>query len=87
MGGLPTSQTANGFAADPENPKAMYVAMRDGLFKSVDAGDTWTKLGSGLKNLAAVTVNPRRSTEVYVATTDGHVFRSGDGGTTWTRQR
>ena len=40
MGGLPTNRTVNGFAVDPTNPKVMYVAMRDGLFKSMDAGET-----------------------------------------------
>ncbi len=37
MGGLPTG-TVNGFAVDPANPRAMLVAMRDGIFRSDDAG-------------------------------------------------
>ena len=83
MGGLPTNRTVNGFAVDPENPKVMYVAMRDGLFKSTDAGETWKPVGKGLKNLAAVTVNPRKLNEVYAATADGIIFKSADGGMTW----
>ncbi|MBI3625066.1 MAG: hypothetical protein HY215_02795 [Candidatus Rokubacteria bacterium] len=63
----------------------MYVAMRDGLFKSTDAGETWKALGKGLKNLAAVTVNSRKPNEVYASTVDGVIFRSADGGTTWER--
>lgn len=86
MGGLPTNRTVNGFAVDPENPKVMYAAMRDGLFKSTDAGETWKPTASGLKNLAAVTVNPRKPNEIYAATTDGILFRSADGGSTWERQ-
>jgi photosystem II stability/assembly factor-like uncharacterized protein len=77
----------NGFAVNPENPKVMYVAMRDGLFKSTDAGETWRPLGKELKNLAAVAVNPKRPVEVYVSTTDGVIFKSNDGGTTWKRQQ
>jgi len=77
----------NGFAVDADNPKVMYVAMRDGLFKSADAGETWKPLGKELKNLAAVAVNPRRPGEVYVSTTDGVIFKSIDGGTTWKRQQ
>ena len=82
MGGLP-AKTVNGFAVDPENPKVMYVAMRDGLFKSTDAGETWKPLGKELKNLASVTVNPRRPSEIYVAALYGVIFKSGNGGVRW----
>jgi photosystem II stability/assembly factor-like uncharacterized protein len=77
----------NGFAVSPADPRVMYVAMRDGLFKSTDAGETWKALGKGLKNLAAVAVNPRKPNEVYASTADGVIFRSVDGGTTWERQQ
>lgn len=87
MGGLPTNRTVNGFAVDPKNPKVMYVAMRDGLFKSTDAGESWKPMGNELKNLAAVAVNPKRSEEVYVSTTHGVIFKSTDGGMTWQQQR
>lgn len=87
MGGLPANRTVNGFAVEPENPKVMYVAMRDGLFKSTDAGESWKRIGNEIKNLAAVTVHPRKPKEIYVSTADGIIFKSGDGGTTWRRQQ
>ena len=87
MGGLPTSRTVNGFAVDPTDAKVMYVAMRDGLFKSMDAGASWKAIGKGLQNLAAVVLNPKRPSEVYVSTTDGAIFRSADGGATWAPSR
>jgi photosystem II stability/assembly factor-like uncharacterized protein len=65
----------------------MYVAMRDGLFKSTDAGETWRPVGKELKNLAAVTVNPGRTNELFAATSDGVIFKSNDGGMTWKEQR
>lgn len=86
MGGLPTNRTVNGFAADPKNPKIMYVAMRDGFYKSADAGGTWKRAGSDLKNLAAVAVNPKKPTEVYVARADGAIFISADSGVKWKKQ-
>jgi len=86
VGGLPTNRTVNGFAVSPADPKVMYAAMRDGLFKSTDAGESWKSIGKGLKNLAAVAVNPKRPSEVYAATADGVIVRSTDGGTTWERQ-
>ena len=85
MGGLPANRTANGFAVSPSDPKVMYVAMRDGLFKSADAGETWKPVGKELKNPAAVAVNSRKPNEVYAATADGVIYRSTDGGTRWER--
>jgi len=87
VGGLPTNRTVNGFAVDPENSKTTFVAMRDGLFKSTDAGESWKRIGNELKNLAAVTINPRKPKEIYVSTADAIIFKSGDGGTTWRRQQ
>jgi hypothetical protein len=75
----------NGFAVDPGNPQIMYAATRDGLFKSVDAGGRWASVGKELKNVAAVAAHSRRPVEVYVATMDGVISRSRDGGTTWQR--
>ena len=86
MGGLPTQKTVNGFVVNPEDAKIMFVAMRDGLFKSTDAGLTWKAVGNQLKNLAAVTINPRKRDEVYVATMDGTIYVSADAGVKWTKQ-
>lgn len=82
MGGLPTG-TINGFAIDPTNPKVMYVAMRDGVFRSDNAGKAWKPAPGGPKNAAAVTVNPKKPGELYAVTVDGKVYRSPDGGRLW----
>lgn len=87
MGGLPTNRTVYGFAVNPENPKVMYVAMREGLFRSVDGGEKWVSAGTGLKNVAGVAVNPKRPDEVYAASEAGIVYRSIDAGKTWTAPR
>ena len=87
MGSLPANRTVNSFAVDPENPKVMYVAMRDGLFKSTDADATWKRVGNDLKNLAAVTINPKKPTEVYLSTMDGTIYLSGDAGMKWKKQQ
>ena len=82
MGGLPTG-TVNGFAVDPANPKVMLVAMRDGIFRSEDAGGRWTLARGSPKNVAAVTVNPKQLREAYAAIMEGQVFVSRDEGQTW----
>ncbi|MBI4528794.1 MAG: hypothetical protein HY695_33785 [Deltaproteobacteria bacterium] len=83
MGGLPANQTVNGFAIDPENPKFMHVAMKAGLFRSADGGETWKPLGKALKNLAAVVSNPQKPAEIYAATAEGKLYFSKDGGQSW----
>lgn len=83
MGGLPANRTVNGFAANPEDPKVMFAAMRDGLFKSTDAGGSWQRVGGALKNLAAVAINPKKPSEVYLSTMDGTIYVSADGGMKW----
>jgi photosystem II stability/assembly factor-like uncharacterized protein len=83
VGGLPTNRTVNGFAVDPVNPRTMYVATRDGLFKSIDAGRSWKRLGEEFSHLASVTLSPRMPSEIYVATVEGTVFKSTDGGVKW----
>ena len=86
MGGLPTSRTVNGFAVNPEDPKIMFVAMRDGLFKSTDAGASWKVVGNELKNVAAVTINPKKPTEMYLSTMNGTIYVSADAGMKWKKQ-
>lgn len=86
MGGLPTT-TVNGFAVHSTNPKIMYVATRQGVFRTDNAGTTWTRAANGPKNVAAVAVNPRTPNEVYAATSDGEIVRSSDGGARWGGRR
>lgn len=86
MGGLPTT-TVNGSAVHKTNPKVMYVAMRDGIFRSDNAGETWARVTNSPKNVAAVTVNPKKPSELYAATMDGKIFRNGDGGVRWDESR
>ena len=87
MGGLPAKRTVNGFAVNPEDPKVMFAVMRDGLFKSMDAGTSWKPVGNGLRNLAAVTVNPKKPSEIFVSTMDGTISTSVDGGIKWKKQQ
>ncbi len=87
MGRVPTSRTVNGFAVNPEDSRVMYAATRDGLFQSMDAGEGWKPIGTGIKNLAAVAVNPRQPIEVYAVSMDGRVYWTADGGKAWEPQR
>jgi len=95
--------TIGALALAPSDPKILYVgsgesdmrsdiAQGDGVYKSTDAGKTWTHIGlRDSQQVARILVHPRNADLVYVAAL-GHpygpnaergVFRSRDGGKTW----
>lgn len=66
----------------------------DGVYRSTDAGRTWTKIGlDKTKQISRIQVHSSNPDIVYVAaqgsrwapTSDRGVYRSTDGGRTWTR--
>src|SRR5689334_21277634 len=66
----------------------------DGVYKSTDGGKTWTNMGlKDTRSIARIVVDPTNADVVYVAA-QGHlfgpnaergVFKSTDGGKTWTK--
>ena len=84
MGSLPTNTLVRSIAVDPLNPKRNYAAGPAGLFRSDDGGLTWEVADDGLAGeLFAVTLNPASPQTVFVVLTDGSVWQSTDGATTW----
>src|SRR4051812_18787083 len=90
-------------AVAPSNPDVVYVgsgesSLRDsvgygnGVYKSTDAGKTWTHVGlADTQHIGKVAIDPRNPNTVFVAAI-GHfygphpergVYRSKDGGSTW----
>lgn len=75
-----------------ESPVRGNVSHGDGVYKSMDAGKTWKRVGlEDTRQIGRVRVHPRNPDVVYVAAL-GHlfgpneqrgVFRSKDGGKTW----
>jgi len=68
------------------------ISFGDGVYKSVDAGKTWTHLGlKDSRHISSVIVDPHNPDVVFVAAlghaygpnTERGVFRSQDGGKTW----
>ncbi len=65
----------------------------DGVYKSTDAGKTWARVGlDKTKQISAIRIHPKNSDLVYVAaqgerwagSSDRGIYRSNDGGKTWT---
>jgi photosystem II stability/assembly factor-like uncharacterized protein len=87
----------------PSNANVVYVGTGEsdirsqnsygiGMFKSTDAGKTWTHIGlDNTRQIGRVVVDPADANRVYVAALgqiygpnpDRGVYRSTDGGTTW----
>lgn len=92
-------------AVAPSDPRIIYVgsgeglqrpdlSTGDGIYKSTDAGRTWTHLGlRDGQQIAQIIVDPRDANRLFAAVlghpygpnTERGVFRSTDGGTTWER--
>jgi photosystem II stability/assembly factor-like uncharacterized protein len=90
----------NAIQFDPTNSKIIYISAPDGgVWKSTDAGATWTPKFDVQPTLSAgdIAIDPRNPTTIYVATSDpfGYgipfwggtysvgVRKSTDGGNTW----
>ncbi len=83
-------------AMDPTDPSVLYAGTGEGvfsssprglgIFKSVDAGVTWTQLAStanaGFYFVNKIQVSPNNPDRIYAGTQHG-VWRSFDGGATW----
>jgi photosystem II stability/assembly factor-like uncharacterized protein len=76
-----------------ENTSQRSAHFGDGVYKSTDAGATWTQVGlPASEHIGKIVIDPRNSSHVYVAA-QGPLFSAGgerglykttDGGDTWT---
>ena len=89
----------------PSNPSVIYVgsgeglqrpdlSTGDGLYKSIDAGKTWTHLGlRDGQQIPRIAIDPKKPDRIFVAVlghpygpnTERGIYRSLDGGTTFER--
>ncbi len=90
--GLSDSDPNTIYVGMGESPVRGNVSHGDGLYKSMDAGKTWKRVGlEDTRQTARIRVHPRNPDIVYVAA-QGHIwgpneqrgiFRSRDGGKNW----
>ncbi len=96
-------QSIGAIAIDQKNPKVIYVgtgesnmrnsvSIGDGMYKSTDGGDNWTKIGlDSTEHISKVIVDPANSSIIYVAapgplwSSSKHrgLYKSIDAGKTW----
>lgn len=98
-------QSIGALQIDPKNPKTIWVgtgeswtrnsvSIGDGVYKSVDGGDTWTHMGlKESERITRIEVDPTRSDTVYVCvpgklwsdSDERGVYKTSDGGKSWTK--
>ncbi len=82
---LPISVGA--FVVDPVDAKTLYIAQSpDGLFKSVNGGDTWAAVGNGIAaggGIVSVAIAPSNH-NLLIAIDRSGLYRSTDGAASWT---
>jgi len=74
----------NGLAIDPTNSDVVYAGTTNGLYKSTDQAEHWTKIGGSIQHayVSAIQLDPTKPSTLYLATSD-RVQKSEDGGDTW----
>jgi photosystem II stability/assembly factor-like uncharacterized protein len=96
-------QSIGALAIDQKNPKIIYagtgesnmrnsVSIGDGIYKSTDAGDNWTRLGlEKTEHISKIVINPNNTNIIYVAvpgplwsgSKERGLYKSADGGKTF----
>lgn len=97
------TQSIGALAVDQQNPKVIYagtgesnmrnsVSIGDGMYKSTDGGDNWTRIGlDSTEHISRIVIDPTNSNTIYVAApgplwSDGThrgLYKSTDAGKTW----
>lgn len=98
-------QSIGAIAIDQAHPDTIWVgtgesnmrnsvSVGNGLYRSTDGGDNWTKVGlDSSEHISKIVIDPSNSNNVYVAV-PGHLwndnkerglFKTTDGGKTWTK--
>jgi photosystem II stability/assembly factor-like uncharacterized protein len=88
------SKPAVVFAGTGESNMRNSVSIGNGLYKSTDAGDNWTKVGlDSTEHISKIVIDPSNSNNIYVAApgplwSDSEhrgLYKSTDGGKTWAK--
>lgn len=79
-------EAARALAQSASSPEVLVAGTRTGVFKTSDAGKTWTRISpagdSEIKNLDSIAIDPRDTNVIYAGTY--HLpWKTTDGGKTW----
>ena len=66
--------------------KAIFIVVRDNLFKSTDGGDKWTRLIKGLDNssdLESLAISSQNPNFLLISSLGNGIYKSENGGSSW----
>ncbi|HWP84827.1 MAG TPA: YCF48-related protein, partial [Terriglobia bacterium] len=69
--------------ADPVNSGVVYAGTSDGVVKTTDGGNSWRQLGQKVHFAFSFLMDPRDRRRMLVGGSAGSLYRSQDGGTSW----
>jgi len=81
-------KTIRALVIDPKNPETLYAGTWHGVYKTTDGAATWSADPQGPLydvDVRALALDPTNPQVVYAGTDPRGVFRSDDGGKTWTK--
>jgi photosystem II stability/assembly factor-like uncharacterized protein/pimeloyl-ACP methyl ester carboxylesterase len=84
--GIPTPYDVNNIETDFNNDNLVFAGTWDeGLYKSIDSGDSWTKLNSFPGNyIRKLRIDPSNENILYVGADQyGTIYKTIDGGNSW----
>ncbi len=67
----------------PTDSNVLIAACSDGIYKSYNAGSTWTKKTTVTASYRDLVIKARSGTQILYAATDGNFYRSYDMGENW----
>jgi photosystem II stability/assembly factor-like uncharacterized protein len=72
-------------AVHPQEPRRLYLGSEQGLFRSTNGADSWSRVDSPLNGMQiwSILVHPRGPDLMVVGTCPARLFCSTDGGRTW----
>ncbi len=83
-----TTDNLRSIAVAPSNPNTIYAATFYELHKTTDGGGSWSQIGTSATAITYIGVDPTNSQILYTTksgyTSGDKVWKSSDGGTTWT---
>jgi len=87
--GLPEDVEARVILFHPRERDVVYAGTQDGVYRSIDGGERWERLGFPDRGAVvwSLAFHPTRPKVMYAGTAPVNLYRSEDGGDTWTKMR